>query len=168
VAAQAARGRRYGAGMSTPDPRPACRVEELVEVTDDALAAVGALVSQLSRSAPAPTREELTQIVASPATHLLLARDADGAVLGSLTLVLFRIPTGMRAWVEDVVVDAGARGHGVGQQLTREAVRLAGLAGARTVDLTSRPARVEANRLYQRVGFVLRETNVYRWSEPPS
>ena len=62
MAAQAARGRRYGAGMSTPDPRPACRVEELVEVTDDALAAVGALVSQLSRSAPAPTREELTQI----------------------------------------------------------------------------------------------------------
>jgi len=141
-----------------------CRVEELLEVGDEDLAAVGRLVGQLSRSAPAPTREELGQIVASPATRLLLARDESGEVLGALTLVLFRIPTGMRAWVEDVVVDAGARGRGVGGLLTTAAVHLAQQAGARTVDLTSRPTRAEANRLYQRVGFVLRETNVYRYT----
>ena len=81
-----------------------------------------------------------------------------------LTLAVFRIPTGIRAWIEDVVVDAEARGRGVGEALTREAVRVAGTHGARTVDLTSRPSREAANRLYQRLGFERRDTNVYRLS----
>ena len=83
--------------------------------------------------------------------------------LGSLTLVLFRIPTGVRAWIEDVVVDEAARGQGVGELLNREALRIAAENGAVTVDLTSRPSREAANRLYQRIGFKQRETNVYRY-----
>ena len=83
-----------------------------------------------------------------------------------LTLVVFPIPTGVRAWIEDVVVTASARGQGVGALLTREAVRIAGEEGARTVDLTSRPDREAANRLYARLGFERRETNVYRHSGP--
>jgi ribosomal protein S18 acetylase RimI-like enzyme len=81
-----------------------------------------------------------------------------------LTLAMFRIPTGLRAWVEDVAVDVAARGKGVGERLSREALRLAAARGARTVELTSRPSREAANRLYQRIGFERRETNVYRYT----
>lgn len=87
--------------------------------------------------------------------------------MGTLTLVIFPIPTGLRAWIEDVVADEAARGRGVGAALTREAVRLARAAGARTVDLTSRPSRAEANRLYERLGFQVRDSKVYRLAELP-
>jgi ribosomal protein S18 acetylase RimI-like enzyme len=138
------------------------RVEEVAEVSDDLVAAVARLVGQLSPSAPAPSRAELEEIVASPATRLLVARDDGGAVAGTLTLALFRTPTRLRAWIEDVVVEEGARGQGIGGALTTEALRLATDAGARSVDLTSRGDREAANRLYERLGFRRRETNVYR------
>ncbi|MBW3644796.1 MAG: GNAT family N-acetyltransferase, partial [Actinobacteria bacterium] len=111
------------------------------------------LVPQLSRSAPPLSHAELAEIVASPATVLLVARDDRSAIVGSLTLVVFRIPTGLRAWIEDVVVDEAARGAGVGQALSRAALALAAERGARSVDLTSRPSREAANRLYRRLGF---------------
>ena len=138
-------------------------VSEATAVDDELVAAFARLVPQLSRSNPAPGPSELEEIVASPATVLLVARDGTGTIVGSLTLVLFRIPTGVRAWVEDVVVDTAARGRGVGESLSREALRRAAEAGARTVDLTSRPSREAANRLYHRLGFQPRETNVYRY-----
>jgi ribosomal protein S18 acetylase RimI-like enzyme len=138
-------------------------MEEAITVSADLTAAIGRLVGQLSSSATAPTEEELREIVDSPATRLLVAREDDDAIIGALTLVLFRIPTGVRAWIEDVVVDEAARRRGVGEALTREAIRLAAEAGARSVDLTSRPSREAANRLYQRVGFEQRETTVYRF-----
>jgi len=81
-----------------------------------------------------------------------------------MTLAMFRIPTGLRAWIEDVVVDGDARGKGVGRILNERALEIATAAGATTVDLTSRPSREAANRLYQRIGFVARDTNVYRYS----
>jgi ribosomal protein S18 acetylase RimI-like enzyme len=137
-------------------------LEEVHAVNDELVEAWERLIGQLSRSAPAPSREQLEEIVASPATRLLVARDEAGTIVGSLTLAVFRIPTGVRAWIEDVVVDEAARGKGIGAALTREALRLASEAGARTVDLTSRPDREAANRLYQAVGFERRETNVYR------
>ena len=140
-------------------------VEEAVAVTDELVAAFARLVPQLSRSSPAPGEAELAEIVASPATVLLVARH-EGAIVGSLTLALFRIPTGVRAWIEDLVVDESMRRHGTGEALSREALRRATAAGARTVDLTSRPSREAANRLYRRLGFEIRETNVYRWADP--
>lgn len=91
-----------------------------------------------------------------------MARGDDGEIVGTLTLACFHIPTGTRAWIEDVVVDDAARGEGIGAALVEEAVRLARTAGARTIDLTSRPEREAANRLYERTGFARRETNVYR------
>ncbi len=138
-------------------------VEEATSVTDELMDAVGRLVPQLSRTSAVPGRAEMDEIVASPATVLLMARADDGTVVGLLTLVLFRIPTGVRAWIEDVVVDESARGRGVGAALGQEALTRAVAAGARTVDLTSRPSREAANRLYARIGFTLRETNVYRY-----
>jgi ribosomal protein S18 acetylase RimI-like enzyme len=139
------------------------KVEEATEVTDQLVEALGRLIPQLSRSASPPTRDELQQIVDAEAVHLLVARN-DEAILGSLTLALFRIPTGIRAWIEDVVVDEAARGRGVGEALNRRALELAKEHGARNVDLTSRPSREAANRLYQRMGFKPRDTNIYRYS----
>ena len=139
------------------------RVEEAKEADDAIVDAFVRLTPQLSRSNPPPSRAELDEIVHSEASHLLVARDDDGQVIGSLTLVLFRIPTAVRAWIEDVVVDEAARGNGVGEALNREAIRWARDAGARTVDLTSRPSREAANRLYRRLGFERRDTHVYRF-----
>ena len=139
------------------------RVEEATAATPEVLAAVGRLVPQLSSTASTPTAEELREIIGSTTTRLLIARDEGGNIVGSLTLALFRIPTGVRAWIEDVVVDGAARGQGVGTALTEEALRLAREAGARTVDLTSRPEREAANRLYERLGFKRRNTSVYRY-----
>jgi ribosomal protein S18 acetylase RimI-like enzyme len=139
-------------------------VEEATAVTPELVAAFRLLTPQLSRSAPPPGGSELVEMVRSPATVLLMARDPEKGLVGSLTLVLFRIPTGVRAWIEDVVVDKDARGRGVAEILCREALNRASAAGARTVDLTSRPSREAANRLYRRLGFEERDTNVYRWS----
>jgi ribosomal protein S18 acetylase RimI-like enzyme len=133
------------------------------QVDDELVVAFERLIPQLSSSSPPPSREQLEEIVASPATDLLIARDEAGTIVGSLTLVLFRIPTGLRAWIEDVVVDASARGQGVGETLNRYAIDVAAEHGARTVDLTSRPSREAANRLYLRLGFQKRESNVYRF-----
>jgi ribosomal protein S18 acetylase RimI-like enzyme len=142
------------------------QIIEAVEVTPELVAAFERLIPQLSSSNPAPTETELAAICESEASVLLIAvdREADDRVLGSLTLAWFRIPTGVRAWIEDVVVDEEARGHGVGESLNRAALDLARELGAKTVDLTSRPSREAANRLYQRIGFVARDTNVYRYS----
>jgi ribosomal protein S18 acetylase RimI-like enzyme len=134
------------------------------ETADGALRdAVATLIPQLSSSSPPPDLEQLGRIIADPATTLLLAHQ-DDLLVGMLTLAVFQTPTGVRAWIEDVVVDGAARGAGVASALVEVALDLAGAGGARTVDLTSRPSREAANRLYLRLGFELRETNVYRYS----
>lgn len=141
-------------------------VQVATDVTPELVTAFERLIPQLSKSNPPPTAGELAEIVASDATVLLIAVDQElagaDAIVGSLTLVLFRIPTGLRAWIEDVVVDTTVRGRGVGEALNLRAIEAAAERGARTVDLTSRPSREAANRLYQRIGFKQRDTNVYR------
>jgi ribosomal protein S18 acetylase RimI-like enzyme len=140
----------------------AVTVEIATAATDDLVETVARILPQLSRSSPPPTAAELAEIIDSPASEVLVAR-VDGKIVGTLTLVIFRIPTGMRAWIEDVVVDEAARGHGVGEALNRFALDVAKQRGCKTVDLTSRPSREAANRMYQRIGFQARETNVYRY-----
>lgn len=132
------------------------------DVTDDLVEAMDRLIPQLSSSSPPPGRTGLEEIVADPNTALFAAR-VDGAIVGSLTLALYRIPTGLKAWIEDVVVDGAARGHGVGEALNLAALDEARRRGAKDVSLTSRPSREAANRLYQRIGFEARATNVYRY-----
>jgi ribosomal protein S18 acetylase RimI-like enzyme len=132
-------------------------------VEDELVAAFARLMPQLSSSASAPSRDQLEEIVSSPATTMFVAHDDSGTIVGSLTLAHFRTPSGVRAWIEDVVVDESARGRGIGGELVAEAVRLAEELGARTVDLTSRPFREAANTLYEKAGFVARDTNVYRY-----
>ena len=132
-------------------------------VDDELVTRFAALIPQLSQSSPPPTPEQLAQIVASPDSVLYLAR-LDGGIVGSLTLAFYRIPTGLKAWIEDVVVDDAVRGRGVGAALNQAALAEARRRGAKDVSLTSRPSRTAANRLYLRLGFVARETNTYRYT----
>ncbi len=132
------------------------------EVDDALVEAFRRLIPQLSSSSPPPTREHLEAILSSGSNVMLVAL-ADGVCVGSLTLGFIRIPTGLKAWIEDVVVDDSVRGQGLGEQLVREAIEVARARGAKSVELTSNPRREAANRLYQRVGFEQRVTNVYRY-----
>jgi len=131
-------------------------------VDETVVAALGKLIPQLSASSSLPSAEQLSEILNHDASTLLLAREGD-TIVGSMTLVVFPIPTGLRAWIEDVVVDEQVRGQGVGEALNRRAMEIALKAGAKTIDLTSRPSREAANRLYQRLGFTARDTNIYRY-----
>ena len=150
------------------DPQPdlqsdAVTVVPAATVDDELVAAFARLIPQLSSSSPPPGRAELADIVANNSTVLLLAR-VDGEIQGSLTLAFYRIPTGLKAWIEDVVVDDAVRGRGVGAALNQAALAEARRRGAKDVSLTSRPSRTAANRLYLRLGFVARETNTYRYT----
>ena len=139
------------------------QVEVLSSITDEIVDAVAKLLPQLSTSAKQLDAAAIDEINSSPATTILLAR-CDGKIAGMLTLAMFPIPTQVKAWIEDVVVDEEFRGRGAGEELTKEALRLARAAGARRVDLTTRPSRGAAGRLYERVGFQLRDTRVYRYT----
>jgi ribosomal protein S18 acetylase RimI-like enzyme len=138
------------------------RIERVTEADEALVASVAALLPQLAPQLAPPDLAALRELVATSGTHLLVAREQDD-VLGMLTLVLFRVPTGFHGWIHDVVVDGAARGRGIGEALTREALGIARDAGATTVELTTRPEREAANRLYRRLGFEPRETNCYVW-----
>lgn len=137
-------------------------IEQLRDVTDDVVEALRRLVPQLSASAAGPDAVALMQTIAQPGMTVLVAR-ADGDIVGALTLLTFRTPWGMRARIEEVVVDEDARRHGAGSALVRAAIDRSREFGADRVDLTSRPTRAAANEMYQSLGFRRRETNVYRY-----
>lgn len=147
-------------------------IEIAQDATPELEAAFAKLIPQLSSSSTPMDVEALERLLSQPNNYLLLFRDDENTdefgihpILGMLTLVTFEIPTGWRAWIEDVVVDGDARGKGAGQALVEAAVELAQRKGVKSIDLTSRPTREAANRLYRRCGFQLRETNVYRFQE---
>jgi ribosomal protein S18 acetylase RimI-like enzyme len=143
------------------------RIFEVGQVTDELVEGLRRLIPQLSSRSPSPTEAQLAEILSSNACVMFVAHDPGvrGRIVGTLTLVMFRIPTGLRAWIEDVIVDEDARGRGIGEALVRTALKRASKLGAGTVDLTSSPSREGANRLYQRIGFVRRDTNVYRYAK---
>ena len=148
---------------TTADSAVEIEVEECRTVTDEIVDAMQRLIPQLSSSNPPPDRGQLEEIVATEATTLFVARHGD-RIVGALTLVAFRIPTGVRTRIEDVVVDEAVRGNRVGERLSAAALEAARRLGARSTDLTSRPSREAANRLYARMGFQQRESNVYRYT----
>lgn len=139
------------------------RIEKAVEVTDELLSALTRLILQLAPEKTPPTRDELTSILNSPGASLLVARlsDENDEVAGILTLIVYRVPTGARAVIEDVVVDEKYRNKGIAKALMTRAIELAREAGASNISLTSNPKREAANLLYQRMGFQRRETNLY-------
>jgi ribosomal protein S18 acetylase RimI-like enzyme len=173
--------RAFDAELATASPRvtalkrdlrltrmPSLTISSVIEVARDPTIelrdALHRLVPQLSRSATPLTQDQLRRLLHSAAITVLIARDDSRRIVGTLTLAILLIPTGTRAWIEDVVVDEAARGQGVGEALTSAALEIARSKGARTVDLTSSPSRDAANRLYLRMGFERRETNVYRYA----
>jgi ribosomal protein S18 acetylase RimI-like enzyme len=138
------------------------KIEQAAELTDELIEAVGRLTAQLSPNTSMPGWEGLDDIINSKCTSLFIARDGSGVIIGMAILATYRISTGIRTWIEDVVVDEKARGQGVGEALCRHVIEEARELGVKTIDLTSRPSREAANRLYQKMGFEKRDTNVYR------
>ena len=137
-------------------------IEICTKIDDEVIKAFTRLLPQLSKTSESPAHKDLEEIIGHSACNVLLAR-AEKKIVGSLTLVIFPLPTGKRAWIEDVVVDKSIRGLGVGEKLNLAAIKIAKKQGVRTIDLTSRPSREAANRLYKRLGFKERATNVYRY-----
>lgn len=133
-------------------------------MSDELVTACARLIPQLSPDGIPPTWDELAEMLASPDICLYVARDEQGKIVGSSTLAFYRTPTALHAWIEDVIVDETARGQGLGAALTQIAIEQAKERGAKCVNLTSRPAREAANRLYQRLGFTRWETNAYRYN----
>jgi ribosomal protein S18 acetylase RimI-like enzyme len=137
-------------------------VEHVTEATEELVEAFARLVPQLSPGRVGPSLSELAEVVSPTGTTVLVARDHE-AIVGSLTLLLYRIPTGARGWIHDVVVDESARGQGAGAALVEEALRLATAAGVESVRLTARAHREAAHRMYRRLGFVERPSEVFVW-----
>ena len=138
------------------------RIEQVSEASDDLVEACERLLRQLNEARTPPTLAQLAETVAHQT--LLVARDdSDDSIIGMLTLVFYRVPSGLKARIEDVVVDQSARGQGLGEALTREGMARANAAKVLMLELTSMPYRETANRLYKRLGFVRKPTNVYVW-----
>ena len=139
------------------------QIEVVTKADEELREAFQRLVPQLTDKNPPPSLDLLTALVKSDSSTLMVARDARGRIIGALTLAVYRVPTGIRSIIEDVIVDKSARGQGIGEALTRRALEIAKEAGAAHVTLTSNPMREAANRLYLRVGFKKRETNAYQY-----
>ena len=140
------------------------RVEVFKGDASELTSAFEVLVPQLSTSNPPPTLVEVEAMLSSDAITQFVARDDDGRIIGVSTLAVFPIPTARRAWIEDVIVDEPSSGRGVGAALTNAMIDHARSLGCKTIELTSRPSREAANHLYRKLGFEIRDTNVYRFS----
>ncbi|MDQ1297182.1 MAG: hypothetical protein QG611_1161 [Bacteroidota bacterium] len=139
------------------------KIKEVKRFSDRAFTAVLRLLAQLNDRSELPDKDYFKGILKSERTHLFLAELDNKEIVGMLTIVTYNVPSGAKMWIEDVVVDEAQRGKGFGKALMEYALEYAKSKGAGTIDLTSKPSRVEANRLYQKLGFVLRKTNVYRY-----
>jgi ribosomal protein S18 acetylase RimI-like enzyme len=139
------------------------RIEIVTKADEELFAALQRLVPQLTNNNPPPSLDDLMALVQDSASTLMVARDDENHIVGSLTLAVYRVPSGMRAMIEDVIVDASARGLGIGEALMQRAIALAKEKGVGTIALTSSPFREAANRLYVRMGFKKRETNAYQF-----
>ena len=136
---------------------------EITKYSDEVLEVINDLLPQLSAYALPLSISDLTKIIQSESSHLLMAKKEDD-YCGTLTLVTFKIPTGTKAWIEDLVVNESCRGKGVGRLLIEHAIALAKTLNANTIDLTSNRSRTAANILYEKMGFKHRKTNIYRYS----
>ena len=138
------------------------QIEIVTKVDDELYQAFQRLIPQLTTNNPPPSLNDLTALVRDSASTLIIARSEENKIIGALTLIVYRVPTGTRSIIEDVIVDKSARGQGVGEALMKRAIELARKKGAGNISLTSNAMREAANRLYLRMGFKKRETNVYQ------
>ena len=136
-------------------------IKQLKEVTPEVILSFKELIPQLSEKNPIPAFDDIEEIIHS-GNSLIFVAEENGKIIGTLTLIRYRIPSGMKTWIEDVVVDKNMRGKGIGKRLTQSAIDWAKKNNIEKIDLTSSPFRIEANELYQKIGFRKRDTNVYR------
>lgn len=141
------------------------QIDIATRADDELYEAFQRLVPQLTNNNPPPTHEDLTALIQDASSTLLLARDDRGQIVGALNLTIYRVPTGIRSVIEDVIVDISARGQGIGEILMRRAIDIAREKGAQNISLTSNPIRVAANKLYLKMGFEKRETNAYQMKQ---
>jgi ribosomal protein S18 acetylase RimI-like enzyme len=139
------------------------KIKEITIFSDDVFNAVLRLLPQLDPGSDLPTKEHFKNILKSQHIHFFVL-EQDNVIIGMLSLVTYDIPTGKKVWIEDVVVDKSHRGKGLGKKMILFAIDFSKTEGAKSIELTSRPSRVEANHLYQKLGFVLRETNMYMFT----
>ena len=138
------------------------QIDIVTQADEDLYNAFQRLVPQLTNNNPPPSLNDLTALVRDSSSTLMVARNEKNEIIGALTLTVYRVPTGIRSIIEDVIVDNSARGQGVGEALMLRAIEIAKEKGAGNISLTSNPLRESANRLYLRVGFKKRETNAYQ------
>lgn len=138
------------------------QIEIATRADEELYEAFQRLVPQLTQNNPPPTQEELAALINEPSSTLMLARNESGQIVGALSLTVYRVPTGVRSIIEDVIVDVSARGQGIGEALMQRAIETAREKGASNIALTSNPLRVAANALYLKMGFQKRETNAYQ------
>jgi len=138
------------------------RIEIVTQADEELYEAFQRLVPQLTDNNPPPSLNDLADLVRDASSTLMVARADNNQIVGALTLAVYRVPTGIRSIIEDVIVDNSARGQGIGDALMKYAINLAREKGAQNISLTSNPMREAANRLYLRVGFKKRETNAYQ------
>ena len=138
-------------------------IKELKESTSTVMAELQKLIEQLSTKSHIISKKKLNKIIQDESTQLFIAKETGGKIIGTLTLVSYQIPTGLKFWIEDVVVDSNFRGRGVGQKLTESAMEYAEKKGGSSINLTSNPKRKAAHQLYVKMGFKQRETDVFRY-----
>jgi len=139
------------------------QIDIVTQADEELYDAFQRLIPQLTNNNPPPSLNDLADLVRDASSTLMVARDDHGEIVGALTLTVYRVPTGIRSIIEDVIVDASARGQGIGDALMKYAINLAREKGAQNISLTSNPMREAANRLYLRMGFKKRETNAYQY-----
>ena len=138
------------------------QIDIVTQADEELYQAFQRLVPQLTDNNPPPSLNDLTTLVRDSSSTLMVARNESAEIIGALTLTVYRVPTGIRSIIEDVIVDTSARGQGIGEALIKRAIEVAREKGAANISLTSNPVREAANRLYQRMGFKKRETNAYQ------
>jgi GNAT superfamily N-acetyltransferase len=138
-------------------------IEQVTSITEEIYEAFRRLIPQLTSTTLPPTKGDLDALIKSDSSILFIARypDEKNLIIGAGCLTVYRVLTGVKGIIEDVIVDESARAHGIGESLIRHMLDFARNKGAKGVALTSNPKRISANQLYQRIGFVLRETNAY-------
>jgi len=143
------------------------RIEAVSEATPELRQALARLLPQLNPNLPPPDDDRLRRIVADPDVVLLVARDGPaGEIVGTTTVIVYTTPFWIKARLDEVVVDDSARGKGVGEALVRAALDIARERGAQIAELQSArtEARESAHRLYERLGFKVRNSEVFRIS----
>lgn len=141
---------------------PSMKIREINRFSNRIFSAVAELLPQLAPGSEQPDKDRFKKILKSEGTHFFIAED-NKKIVGVLTVVTYDLLSGTKVWIEDVVVDESQRGKGYGESLVLFAIDFTRSIGAESIDLTSKPSRTAANQLYLKLGFKIRQTNVYRY-----